>query len=186
MADWTDPPWAELTAGKPWTDEKAAAAFENPIAIAEAAADAPRVVPAALQAPGVSSGAISGTTWAGFTGLGAIKQIRFDMSADNVTTPSSTSFDVAFSADGGLTWGATQILASVPSNECLILSGHIDLETGVSARVGYSISSATSVATDASAASTLTVPANCNAIRFRFAAGARAGRVYLTPIGGRA
>jgi hypothetical protein len=49
MADWTDPPWAELTAGKPWTDEKAAAAFENPIAIAEGAADAERIRVGAMQ-----------------------------------------------------------------------------------------------------------------------------------------
>ena len=41
MADWTPPPWAGLTAGKAWTDEKAGAAFENPLAIAEGAPDAP-------------------------------------------------------------------------------------------------------------------------------------------------
>jgi len=43
MADWTDPPWAQLVAGKPWTDEKAAAAFENVIAVTEGADDAPRI-----------------------------------------------------------------------------------------------------------------------------------------------
>lgn len=54
MADYTTPPWAQLVAGKPWTDEKAAAAFENPIAIAEGAPDAPRLRVGALQrlAPG--------------------------------------------------------------------------------------------------------------------------------------
>lgn len=49
MADWTDPPYAALTAGKKWTDEKAAAAFENPVALAEGAPDAPRIVGAAIQ-----------------------------------------------------------------------------------------------------------------------------------------
>lgn len=49
MADYTTPPWSQLVAGKPWTDEKAAAAFENPIAIAEGAPDAPRVRIGALQ-----------------------------------------------------------------------------------------------------------------------------------------
>lgn len=158
----------------------------NATAIAVADAGAPRVVPAALQAPGVSSGAISGTTWVGFTGLGAIKQIRFDMSADNTTTASGTTFDVAFSSDGGSTWGASQGLATVSSNECLFLSGHVDLATGASTRVGYRWGPSSSLVADASAATTLTVPANCNAIRFRFAAGARVGRIYLTPIGGRA
>lgn len=47
--DWTDPPWAQLVAGKAWTDEKAAAAFENAIAIAEGAPDAPRIAIGALQ-----------------------------------------------------------------------------------------------------------------------------------------
>ncbi|VDC31432.1 hypothetical protein [Pseudogemmobacter humi] len=41
MADWTDPPWPQLTAGKAWTDEKAAASFENPISITEGAPGSP-------------------------------------------------------------------------------------------------------------------------------------------------
>ena len=49
MADYTTPPWSQLVAGKPWTDEKAAAAFENPIAIAEGADGAPRLRVGALQ-----------------------------------------------------------------------------------------------------------------------------------------
>lgn len=49
MADYTTPPWSQLVAGKPWTDEKAAAAFENSIAIAEGADGAPRLRIGALQ-----------------------------------------------------------------------------------------------------------------------------------------
>lgn len=43
MADWTDPPYAALTVDKAWTDEKATAAFENAVALAEAATGAPYV-----------------------------------------------------------------------------------------------------------------------------------------------
>jgi len=41
MADWTDPPYAQLVAGKPWTDEKASAAYENVVAAREGAVGAP-------------------------------------------------------------------------------------------------------------------------------------------------
>lgn len=182
MAAWTNLLNALFLPGKPILGSTGAALRDNALAIAEGAAGAPRVDPSALKAPGVSSGAISGTTWVGFTGLGAFKQIRFDMSSNQVAT--TTSFDVALSSDGGTSWGSSQPLAAVASNESLVLSGHIDLETGASARAGIRTLS-TGVVTDASGASTLTVPANCNAIRFRFAAGARVGLIYLTPIGGR-
>ena len=43
MADWTDPPYPQLVAGKPWTDEKASAAYENVVALAEGAPGAPPV-----------------------------------------------------------------------------------------------------------------------------------------------
>jgi len=42
MADWTDQDVNDLLPGEPWTSAKANAAFENPPAIAEGAADAPR------------------------------------------------------------------------------------------------------------------------------------------------
>ena len=44
MADWTDQDINSLLPGEPWTSAKAIASFENPVAIAEAAPDAPIVV----------------------------------------------------------------------------------------------------------------------------------------------
>lgn len=43
MADWTDPPYTALVAGKAWTDAKAQAAFENAVALAEGATGAPHI-----------------------------------------------------------------------------------------------------------------------------------------------
>jgi hypothetical protein len=51
MADWTDQDPNSLLPGQPWTSAKALAAFENPVAIAEGAPDAPRIVSPALVAP---------------------------------------------------------------------------------------------------------------------------------------
>lgn len=43
MADWVDPPYTQLVKGKPWTEDKATAAFENVVALAEGAPGAPIV-----------------------------------------------------------------------------------------------------------------------------------------------
>ena len=49
MADWTEQDPNSLLPGQPWTSAKALAAFENPVAIAEGAADAPRLYLRALE-----------------------------------------------------------------------------------------------------------------------------------------
>lgn len=183
MADWTPPPWAQLVAGKAWTDEKAAAAFENLIALAEGADGAPKMEPRALKAPGILSGAIAGTTWVGFTGLGDIKQIRFDIAWAGST--GSPTIQVAFSNDGGSSWGATQTLVGLLANgRGASVFGHIDLETGVTVCAALIVGTASTTG-DGGMTSTLTVPANCNAVRFNSNTGGVAGRVFITPIGGR-
>ena len=47
MADYTDQDTDSLLPGEPWTSAKALACFENPVAIAEGAAGAPRISTAA-------------------------------------------------------------------------------------------------------------------------------------------
>ena len=48
MADYTDQSTDSLLPGEPWTSAKALACFENPVAIAEGAAGAPRIQAEAL------------------------------------------------------------------------------------------------------------------------------------------
>ncbi|HEV8077194.1 MAG TPA: hypothetical protein VGP45_02285 [Marinobacter sp.] len=48
MASWTDQDTDSLLPGEPWTSAKALAAFENPVAIAEGAAGAPKIQAEAL------------------------------------------------------------------------------------------------------------------------------------------
>lgn len=185
MADYTEILDDELVPDAPIPSILGFRWRDNPIAIAEGAPNAPRIAPRALQAPGVVSGAISGTTWVAFTGLDDIRQIRFDLATNQ--SGSSVAYEVAFSADGGSTWGSGQTLITPATNAGIILCGHIDLVTGAAATAGiHFITNAASSIVDSGIATTLTVPANCNAIRFRFTGGvARTGRIFITPIGGR-
>ena len=76
MADWTDQDINSLLPGEPWTSAKAIASFENPVAIAEGAPDAPII--AAGWHP------YNGTINGGSTGL------IYDHAADGNTTTIQT------------------------------------------------------------------------------------------------
>jgi len=58
MASWTNQSTSSLLPGEPWTSAKALAAFENPEAIAEGAAGAPKIQAEALGAQEVNEPAI--------------------------------------------------------------------------------------------------------------------------------
>jgi hypothetical protein len=110
MADWTDPPWAQLVAGKPWTDEKAAAAFENVLALAEGANGAPKVLGKALD---IDIGNLSGTT--AIVGLGDCAKLLLVAKAE--ATASSAAFVTATigyqrTANGGSSWDAGGTIAT--------------------------------------------------------------------------
>ena len=74
MADYTDQSTDSLLPGEPWTSAKALACFENPVAIAEGAAGAPKIQAEALGPQEVNEPAMrvqqfseSGTVGAGGT-----------------------------------------------------------------------------------------------------------------------
>ena len=171
MADFTTPPWAQLVAGKAWTDEKAAAAFENPIAMFEGKGPH-KLDPKALATNLL--GTINGT--AGMSDLGAFAVVR-----GVAVSPGAQNLQVSFSANNGTSWGAYQTVAAVGSGTpaSLQVNFEIDLLTGALRGISsYMAVGSTVVVTTLSA--TLTVPANCNAIRFN--AGAV---IMLTAEGGR-
>jgi len=58
MASWTDQDTDSLLPGEPWTSAKALAAFENPVALAEGAAGAPKIQTAAYGAQTVNENAM--------------------------------------------------------------------------------------------------------------------------------
>jgi len=103
MADWTDPPWAQLVAGKPWTDEKAAAAFENVLALAEGANGAPKVLGKALD---IDIGNLSGTT--AIVGLGDCAKLLLVAQAQTSSQEASTTATIGYqrTSNGGSSWGS--------------------------------------------------------------------------------
>ena len=68
MADWTELDTDTLLPGEPLTSAKVLAFYENPIALAEGAADAPRIEDAALDTGAATS---AGVTWWGLRSAGA-------------------------------------------------------------------------------------------------------------------
>lgn len=127
MADWTDPPYSGLVAGKAWTDEKASAAFENVVALAEDAMGAPKIKRRAFSGTG---------TTVTFTGLGEYSGIEFSASATN-----ASGFDrditLEYSTNGGSTWSVPDALAVVKaSGGATRISGGFDFATGAVAVEG--------------------------------------------------
>ena len=68
MADWTELDTNTLLPGEPLTSAKALAFFENPVAIAEGAASAPRIEDAALD---TGAATVAGVTWWSLRSAGA-------------------------------------------------------------------------------------------------------------------
>ena len=158
MADYTPPPWAQLVAGKPWTDEKAAASFENPIAMFEGKGPT-KLAPRALASNLL--GAVSGMT--GLSDLGDFAAIRA-----TAVSAAATDLQVSFSTDNGTSWGGWQTVASPPGGVSMV--GHqadfeINLLTGVLRGIALYFP-ASGQAIPAVLSATLTVPASCNAVRF--------------------
>lgn len=126
MADWTDPPYSGLVAGKAWTDEKASAAFENVVALAEDAMGAPKIKRRAFSGTG---------TTVTFTGLGEYSGIEFSASATN-----ASGFDrditLEYSTNGGSTWSVPDALAVVKTGGATRISGGFDFATGAVAVEG--------------------------------------------------
>jgi hypothetical protein len=167
MTDYTTIDLDTLLPGEPWTSGKALAVYENPIAIAEGAAGAPRVIGKALDL------FLANTAWT--TGgvavidLDGFQALRLSGAGG---AESERAIEARYSADNGDTWGSWQILARPGFG--LISSGAarsfgieciVNLQTGLFAAYG------TWNGSDENAffreTGTHTVPSNANAIEFR-------------------
>jgi hypothetical protein len=168
MTDWTTLDLNGLLPGEPWTSAKALAVYENPIAIAEAAAGAPRLDPKAMAGNRLLAFGGGAATWAGLTDLGLVAELFLSGHVDLIgDTIDPRSFQVRFSNDNGSNWGTVQnlftITAATPADEAVGgLAISLNMVTG-----------ACSVAPPFSAAAnpTLTVPDAANAVQFRVQSG---------------
>ena len=177
MADWVTITDSQVDPDAPLTSELAYAWRDNPVAIAEGAVGAPKVEPQALLAPSASLIVLAGTNLGAFTGLDRIKCVEFVWAVAAGT--GSVNLNIAFSNDGGSSWGGTQTVLGTPftSNQGGLVMGLVDLETGASA---HQLVSGTE---GRGANKALTVPADCNAVMFGSSL-SRANAIRLRPIGG--
>lgn len=122
MPAWTDIALSDLLPDEPWTSAKATAVYENPIAIAEGQADAPRIA--------AKTGGASGTTIS-FTGLtggwkGCILHGHVNLGVVETATETLT---VALSNDG-VTYAAATTVISASSTGATQFTATVDFATG--------------------------------------------------------
>jgi len=164
MADYNAILDTQLDPDAPLTSDLAYAWRDNPIAIAEGALNAPKVVGEALD--NVWRAYLTGTTTTpvSLTGLGRVQKLRLCLTH---IFGGAVNVRISFSADGGSTWGAFQIISSGDGgggNGGRVSELVIDLGTG--AMTGGSSGYAAAANQFSLVNSTLTVPANVNAVRF--------------------
>lgn len=114
MADWTTLADSQLDPDAPLTSELAYAWRDNPIAIAEGAAGAPKVVGQALS--GVYLATLSTTTTSpiGVVGVDRARQFSIQSySAYAGFTGANRNIQARYTSDNGVSWGAWQGVFSV-------------------------------------------------------------------------
>ena len=115
MADYIGITEAQSNPFAPLTSELVKQLRDNPIAIAEGAEGAPRVLPAALD--GFYIGAISGTdSFVGFTNIDSDRLIRVDFSGLIYSTTFTSSLQARLTSDGGSSWTAAQDISATVSS----------------------------------------------------------------------
>lgn len=180
MADWTPPPYPQLVAGKPWTDEKASAAFENVEALAEGAPDAPKVQGVALGNYYIASVNNSGTTESAIVLPDRVDLLRLDVSG--ITAAASVILQIAFSTDGGSTYGSWEFLQNM-SAACNYMASHVlDIPASTQKYVGLVTAGTVSLPGGGG----ITIPSGANAVKFRMSSGTGTPtyRVHAYVIGG--
>lgn len=87
MASWTEQSLDSLAAGEPWTTSKAIAAFENPKAIAEGAAGAPKIKTAAFQNNSVNENAMKVQEFTESGTIGANSTVKITLAGNLIFFP---------------------------------------------------------------------------------------------------
>jgi len=180
MADWVTLDTDTLLPGEPYTSAKALAMYENPIAIAEAADDAPRVVGPALNLFPLYRSGTTAKSVGPFPSVAKLFLLGFNLTASwNSGGAGVARLQIAFSTDGGSTFGAFQTIVTTPS----VSSG----DTGAFVAGTSILDIAAGVIVGTSTASFTPAPASTNAVRLAISSntgGTSAnGSYYLVNIG---
>ena len=114
MADWTQLDTNLLLPGEPLTSAKALAFFENPIAMAEGAADAPKVVSEALNLLQIRSAGSQNVTALNLDRIATLLVMGFVTS--NGTNVGVSRLEYELSSDNGSSFGLATTIVSVANN----------------------------------------------------------------------
>ena len=173
MADWTEQDPNTLLPGEPWTSAKALAAFENPVAITEGAADAPRLRARALSPVGglFFGVAAFGTSGGDYTATGLDGATVFYLSG-NAFASAGLAFNIAFSTNDGVSFGSFQTVGLVGATDVSAFGAVVDMTAG---EVSF-ISASGDPALPTSGTASVTVPSGTNAFRLQLS-GAGSGNV---------
>jgi hypothetical protein len=160
----------------PLTSELAKQWRDNPLAIAEGASGAPKIVSKAMDLF-LGSFNFSGTPQ-GLTGLDGEDGLLIWYGIDNTSGIASLTLEVRFSNDNGSTWGSYQSIGpSQPINSSRNGFAILGLKTGL-------FRSTHNRDSEGLVSRTLTVPSNCNAFQIRANGGtASGGTAYVLGIG---
>lgn len=161
-------------------------------AISEGATGADRVQGRALQVH-LGTLNLNGTTEAAILGLDRHTWLRGDYAGTTFTSTAGT-LQVAYSANGGSSWGSWQSTAAL--FEAIALGGsdyaghgagsvRVNLRTGQWRVRGFKTVNPGAINhAAANASGTHTVPADCNAVKFRFSAAGPTGALDVDALGG--
>lgn len=107
MADWKIIPDTDVDPDAPVTSELMYALRDNPVALAEGATGAPRVMGVALDTfIGYNNTPMTQSSPVAFVGLEGIGEVLVSFSADGIDTTSRThALQVSFTNNNGVTWG---------------------------------------------------------------------------------
>jgi hypothetical protein len=180
MTDYTTLDLNTLLPGEPWTSGKALAVYENPIAIAEGAAGAPRIKGRALDlylaneawsTSGVAIIDLDGFQALRLSGVGGADAARL--------------IEGRYSADNGSTWGAWQTFINPGDGAVAGSAGRsftveifVNLQTGLYSAIVVVIVTTSSSEDELKfnrVTGTHTVPSDANAIEFRVSAATGGG-----------
>jgi hypothetical protein len=167
---------AETDPEAPLTSELAKKWRDNPLAIAEGAIGAPKIVPKAM---GLFLGTFNfSATPAGLTGLDGEDGLLIWHGINNTSTGSTLTLEVRFSNNNGSTWGSYQSIGLVvPIEGSRNGFAILGLKTG-------RFRSTRNGGNGDLVQATLTVPSGCNAFQIRSSGGtASGGTAFVLGIG---
>jgi len=169
-----------LLIDKPWTSALSIAIRDNPIAIAEGAASAPRVQGRALGGVSLGGRDMDGAdaTYTGLAGCGVVVSPLVSQAG---------IMQVRYSSNNGSSYGSWQALITMPatgSGGAPVYNGTIrlNLQTGAYFAAACGVSSA-GAAVMADGSGTHTVPSGCNAFEIQYSDGGP-GFVDFLSLGG--